>query len=81
MLVLFLRESAAMYTVSLRNLRGKDLRESLLKGTPLVVTNRDVLIGFLFPWKRIGSGISSTSTGHRLARVSSKVNDHYLPRW
>jgi len=38
-----------MYTVSLRNLRGKDLRESLLKGTPLVVTNRDVLIGFFIP--------------------------------
>lgn len=38
-----------METVSIRNLRGKSLRESALKGKLLAITNRGALIGVVIP--------------------------------
>ncbi len=38
-----------METVSIRNLRGADLREKALEGKPLAVTNRGALIGVIIP--------------------------------
>jgi hypothetical protein len=43
------KESSAMETVSIRNLRGKSLRENALKGKPLAITNRGALIGVIIP--------------------------------
>jgi hypothetical protein len=44
-----LKESNAMETVSIRNLRGENLRENALKGKPLAITNRGALIGVIIP--------------------------------
>ena len=38
-----------METVSIRNLRGENLRENALKGKPLAITNRGALIGVIIP--------------------------------
>lgn len=38
-----------METVSIRNLRGKGLRENALKGNPVAITNHRVLIGVVIP--------------------------------
>jgi antitoxin (DNA-binding transcriptional repressor) of toxin-antitoxin stability system len=38
-----------METVSIRNLRGKSLRENARRGRPLAITNRGALIGVLIP--------------------------------
>ncbi len=38
-----------METVSIRNLRGSNLRENALKGKPLAITNRGALIGVVIP--------------------------------
>lgn len=38
-----------METVSIRNLRGENLRERALKGRPLAITNRGALIGVFIP--------------------------------
>jgi hypothetical protein len=43
------KESSAMETVSIRNLRGESLRENALKGKPLAITNRRALIGVVIP--------------------------------
>ena len=38
-----------METVSIRNLRGKNLSEKALMGRPLAITNRGALIGVIIP--------------------------------
>ncbi len=38
-----------METVSIRNLRGENLRENALKGKPIAITNRGALIGVIIP--------------------------------
>jgi antitoxin (DNA-binding transcriptional repressor) of toxin-antitoxin stability system len=42
-------ELSAMETVSIRNLRGKNLSDKALKGRPLAITNRGALIGVIIP--------------------------------
>jgi len=42
-------EQNAMETVSIRNLRGKGLRENALQGKPVAITNHRVLIGVVVP--------------------------------
>jgi TIR domain len=49
MLMLFLREQAAMQTVSIRNLRGNDLRGNALKGMPLAITNGSTMMAVFVP--------------------------------
>jgi hypothetical protein len=44
-----MEELNAMETVSIRNLRGKDLSEKALRGRPLAITNRGALIGVIIP--------------------------------
>jgi antitoxin (DNA-binding transcriptional repressor) of toxin-antitoxin stability system len=42
-------ELNAMETISIRNLRGRNLSEKALKGRPLAITNRGALIGVIIP--------------------------------
>lgn len=44
-----MEELNAMETVSIRNLRGKDLSEKALKGRPLAITNRGALVAVIIP--------------------------------
>jgi len=42
-------ELNAMETISIRNLRGRNLSEKALQGRPLAITNRGALIGVVIP--------------------------------
>jgi antitoxin (DNA-binding transcriptional repressor) of toxin-antitoxin stability system len=65
-------ERAAMETVSIRNLRGENLRENVRRGRPLAITNRGALIGVLIP---VGTAWLEHIIDYNLSHIQQSITE------